>query len=85
MRGKLRLMCIFDFFNMKTLLQLSLAQKLISSKCVLFKNSLLSSETVPLMHTVIFPCYLLYQGWIEGREGDHAPTPSSENFAHHLY
>ena len=48
MRGKWRLMCILDFFNMKTLLQLLLAQKLISSKCVLFKNNLLQGDTVPL-------------------------------------
>ena len=48
MRGKWRLMCILDFFNMKTLLQLLLAQKLISSKCVLFQNNLLPSDTVPL-------------------------------------
>ena len=33
---------------MKTLLQLLLAQKLIFSKCVLFKNNLLQSVTVPL-------------------------------------
>ena len=39
---------ILDFFNMKTLLQLLLAQKLTSSKCVLFKNDLLPSDTVPL-------------------------------------
>ena len=32
---------------MKILLQLLLAQKLISSKCVLFINNLLRSETVP--------------------------------------
>ena len=41
-------MCILDFFNMKTLLQFSLALKLISSKCVLFQNNLLPSDTVPL-------------------------------------
>ena len=41
-------MCILDFFNMKTLLQLLLAQKLIASKCVLFKKNLLPSDTVPL-------------------------------------
>ena len=35
-------------FNLKTLLPLLLAQKLISSKCVLFKNNLLPSDTVPL-------------------------------------
>ena len=50
MRGKWRLMCILDFFKMKTLLQLLLAQKLISSQCVLFKNNLLQSDTVPLMY-----------------------------------
>ena len=33
---------------MKTLLQLLLAQKLISSKCVLFKNNLLQGDTAPL-------------------------------------
>ena len=41
-------MCILDFFNMKTLLQLLLALKLISNKCVQFKNNLLPSDTVPL-------------------------------------
>ena len=41
-------MCILDFFNMKTLLQLLLAQKLITSKCVLFKNHLLQGDTAPL-------------------------------------
>ena len=49
MRGKWRLTCILDFFNMKTLLQLLLAQKLISSKCVLFKNNLVPSDTAPLI------------------------------------
>ena len=49
MQGKWRLMCMLNFFKMKTLLQLLLAQKLISSKCVLFKNNLLPSDTVPLM------------------------------------
>ena len=48
MRGKWRLMCILDFFNMKTLLQLLLAHKWKSSKNVLFKNNLLQSDTVPL-------------------------------------
>ena len=50
MRGKWRLTCLLDFLNMKTLLQLLFAQKLISSKCVglLFKNNLLPSDTVPL-------------------------------------
>ena len=43
-------MSILDFFNMKTLLQLLLAQKLVSSKCVLFKNNLLPSDTVPLIY-----------------------------------
>ena len=43
MRGKWRPMCILDFFNMKTLLQLLLAQKLI-----IFINNLLPSDTVPL-------------------------------------
>ena len=38
-----------DFFNMETLQQLLLAQKLISSKGVLFKNNLLPSDTVPLI------------------------------------
>ena len=33
---------------MKTLLQLLLAQKLLSSNCVLFTNNLLPSDTVPL-------------------------------------
>ena len=33
---------------MKTLLQLLLAQKLISSKCVLFQDNSLLSDTVPL-------------------------------------
>ena len=33
---------------MKTMLQLLLAQKLLSSKCVLIKNNLLPSDTVPL-------------------------------------
>ena len=33
---------------MKTLLQLLLAHKLIASKCVLFQNNLLPSDTVPL-------------------------------------
>ena len=41
-------MFILDFFNMKTLLQLLLAQKLISSKCVLFQNNLLQGDTAPL-------------------------------------
>ena len=41
-------MCILDFFNMKTLMQLLLAQKLISSKRVLFKNNLLQGDTAPL-------------------------------------
>ena len=49
MRGKWRLMCVLDFFNTKTLLQLLLAQKLTSSKCVLFKNNLLPGDTVPLI------------------------------------
>ena len=48
MREKWRLMCILDFFNTKTLLQLLLAQKLIYGKCVLFQNNLLPSDTVPL-------------------------------------
>ena len=48
MRGKWRLMCILDFFNVKTLPQLLLTQKLISSKCVLLKNNLLQGDTVPL-------------------------------------
>ena len=39
-------MCIL--VNMKTLPQLLLAQKLIFSKCVLFQNNLLPSDTVPL-------------------------------------
>ena len=51
MRGKWCLMRILDFFNTKTLLQLLLAQKLISSKCVLFKNNSLPSDTVPLITT----------------------------------
>ena len=34
---------------MKTLLQLLLAQKLISSKCVLFQNNSLQGDTVPLI------------------------------------
>ena len=33
---------------MKTLLQILLAQKWISSKCVLFQNNLLPGDTVPL-------------------------------------
>ena len=33
---------------METLLQLLLAQKLISSKCVLSKNNLLQGDTAPL-------------------------------------
>ena len=37
-----------DFFNMKTLLQLLMVQKLIFSNCVLFQNNLLPSDTVPL-------------------------------------
>ena len=37
------------FFNMKTLLQLLSAQKLISTKCVLFTNDSLPSDTVPLI------------------------------------
>ena len=37
-----------DFFDMKTLLQLLLALKLKSSKCVPFPNNLLQSDTVPL-------------------------------------
>ena len=41
-------MCILDFFNMKTLMQLLLAQKLISSKCVLFQTNLLQGDTAPL-------------------------------------
>ena len=41
-------MCILDFFNTKTLLQLLLEQKLISSKCVPFQNDLLQGDTVPL-------------------------------------
>ena len=55
MRGKWRLMCILAFFKMKTLLQLFLAQKLISSKCIglLFKNNLLQSDTVPLIITQV--------------------------------
>ena len=48
MLAKWRLMCILHFFNMKTLLQLLLAQKLISSKCVLFKNNQLQGDTAPL-------------------------------------
>ena len=48
MRGKWRLMRILDFFNMKTLLQLLSAQKLTFSKCALFQNNLLPSDTVPL-------------------------------------
>ena len=48
--------CVFwkrrDFFNMKTLLQLLLAQKLISSTFVLFQNNLLQSDTVPLIMKV---------------------------------
>ena len=51
MRGKWRLMCIFGFLqyeNFAIYMQLLLAQKLISSKCVLFKNNLLQSDTVPL-------------------------------------
>ena len=43
-------MCILDFFNMKTLLQILLAQKLISIQCVLFKNNLLQSDAVPLRY-----------------------------------
>jgi len=43
-----------DFFKMKTLLQLLLAQKLISSNCVLFKNNLFQRETVPLTILTIF-------------------------------
>ena len=43
--------CVFwkrrDFFNMKTLQQLLLAQKLRSRKRVLFQNNLLQSDTVP--------------------------------------
>ena len=42
-------MRILDFFNMKSLLLVLLAQKLISSKCVLVKNNLLPSDTVPLI------------------------------------
>ena len=39
----------FGFLQyMKTLLQLLLAQELISSECVLFKNNLLPSDNVPL-------------------------------------
>ena len=48
MRGKWRLMCILESRDMKTLLQLLLARKLISSKCLLFKNNLLQGDTVPL-------------------------------------
>ena len=55
-RGKWRLMCILDFFNMKTLLQLLFVQKLISSMCVLLKNNLLQGDTVPLIK--------LYNSWI---------------------
>ena len=56
MRGKWRLMCISEFFNMKTLLHLVLVQKLISNKCVLFKNNLLPSDTVPLIQLCLtFP------------------------------
>ena len=49
--------CVFwkrpDFFNMKTLQQLLLAQ-LHTSKCVLFKNNLLQSEIVPLIVIIIY-------------------------------
>ena len=45
-------MCILDFFNMKTLLPLLLALKLISSKCVLLKSNLLPSDTVPLINKI---------------------------------
>ena len=44
MQGKWRLMSI-----LKALLQLLLAQKLISIKCVRFKSNLLPSDTVPLI------------------------------------
>ena len=47
-------MCILDFFNMKTLLQLLLAQKLISNKRVLFKNNLLKGDTAPLNEESFF-------------------------------
>ena len=54
-------MCILDFFNMKILLQLLLTQKLISSKCVLFQNNLLSSDTVPLNLALSVLClYMIY-------------------------
>ena len=61
MRRKWRLVCILDFFNMKTLLQLLLAQKLVFSKCVLFKNNLLQEDTAPLknLYECPFP-YLVY-------------------------
>ena len=49
-------MCILDFFNMKTLLKLLLAQKLISSMRVLFKTNLLPSDTVPLKSHLITTC-----------------------------
>ena len=51
MRAKWRLTCILYFFNMKTLLKLLLAQNLIPGMCVLFKNNLLQSDTVPLTLT----------------------------------
>ena len=58
MRGKWRLICVFwkrDIFNMKTLLQVLLARKLLSSKCVLFKNNLIPSDTVPLIKLTQIP------------------------------
>ena len=55
-------MCILDFFNMKTLLQLLLAQKLISNKCVLFQNNLLQGDTVPLT-VLILIIYLAHANY----------------------
>ena len=72
MRGKWHLMCVLDFFNMETLLQLLLTQKLISSKCALFKNNFLPSDTVPLSYVRMEFCslatygmvFLLGQSWL---------------------
>ena len=52
MRGKWRLTCIFDFFNMKTLLKFILVQKLISSKYVVFQNNLLPKWYCPFNEKV---------------------------------
>ena len=49
MRGKWRLMCILDFFDMKNFAAIIIGTEInIYSKCVLFKNNLLPSDTVPL-------------------------------------